>query len=70
MICCGQQLDRFLRGKICLFALFLTYSFVSNSGAVLAEHELLGCSGECRETGDGEVLVVQVGVVADDLVSL
>lgn len=47
-----------------------TYALLFYGGAVGAEDQFLGCAGEVGETGDGEVFVVEVGVVAEDLVGL
>lgn len=46
------------------------YSFLSNSGAVLSEDELLSCSGEFRQTGDGKVFVVQSRILTEKFVCL
>jgi hypothetical protein len=46
------------------------YSLLLDGRAVAAEDELLGSSCEVRQTGNGQVLVVEVGVLAEDLVGL
>jgi hypothetical protein len=47
-----------------------TYALLLDSGAVTTEDKLLRGGCEVCETGDGQVLVVEVGVVAEDLVGL
>lgn len=46
------------------------YALVRKGWRVSAEHDLCGCGGEVRETGDWEIFVVEGGVVAEDFVGL
>ena len=46
------------------------YSLLLEGRAVAAKDELLGGRCEVRQTGNGQVLVVEVGVFAEDLVGL
>jgi hypothetical protein len=46
------------------------HALLLQGGAVCSENELLGGAREVRKTGDGEVLVVEVRVIAQDLVGL
>src|SRR4051812_6459252 len=48
----------------------LAHPLFPDGWAVAAEHELLRGRSEFGETGDGEILMVEVGVVSDDVVSL
>lgn len=45
-------------------------ALLGQGGRVAAEDQLDGFAGEGGEAGDGEVFVVEVGVIAEDLVSL
>lgn len=47
-----------------------THSLVLESGAVLAQDELLRRRRELCETGNGQVLVVEVGVLAEEVFGL
>lgn len=47
-----------------------THALFLEGGAVGAEDKLLRGRGEVSQAGDGQVLVVEVGVVAEDLVGL
>jgi hypothetical protein len=48
----------------------LTYPLVLDGGAVAAQHQLLRRRRELGQSGNGQVLVVEVGVVVDLLVGL
>jgi hypothetical protein len=45
-------------------------ALLGQGGRGAAEDQLDGFAGEGREPGDGEVFVVEVGVIAEDLVGL
>lgn len=45
-------------------------SLVGDGRGLLSQNELLGCGGEVGKTGDWEVFVVEVRVVADEFVGL
>jgi hypothetical protein len=45
-------------------------ALLGEGGGVGAQDELARLAGEGGEAGDGEVFVVEVGVVTDDLVGL
>jgi hypothetical protein len=47
-----------------------THSLFLDGGAVTAEDKLLGGCCEVWQAGNGQVLVVEVGVLAEDLVGL
>jgi hypothetical protein len=47
-----------------------TYPFLVDRGAVAAYDELLCCGGETGQTTDGKILVVQVGIVVNGVISL
>ena len=47
-----------------------TYSLFANCRAVCADDQLLGCGGELCETTDGEVFVVEGGIVVDGVIGL
>jgi hypothetical protein len=46
------------------------YPLVLDGGAVLAKDELLRSGRELWETGDGKILMVEIGVFAEDIVGL
>ena len=45
-------------------------ALLGNGGRGGANEELAGLAGEGRETGDGEILMIELGVVAEDLIGL
>lgn len=45
-------------------------SLLGDGWGLLAQNELLRGGGEVGQTGDGEVFVVEIGVVADEFVGL
>lgn len=47
-----------------------THSLFLDGGAVTTKNELLGGCCEFWQTGNGQILVVEVGVLAQDLVGL
>jgi len=47
-----------------------TYSVLFDGRAVRAQDQLLGCRRELCEASDGQIFVVEVGIVAQDLVGL
>ena len=47
-----------------------THSLFLDGGAVTTKDKLLGSCCEVRQTDNGQVLVVEVGIIAEDLVGL
>lgn len=47
-----------------------TYPFLFDGGAVRADDELLSCCCEIGQTADGEIFVVESGIVVDGVISL
>lgn len=47
-----------------------TYALLFDGGAVGADDQLLGGAGEVGETCDGKVFMVEVRIIAEDLVGL
>ena len=47
-----------------------TYSLVFDCGAVGAYNEFLGGGGEIGQAADGEVFVVEIGIIVDGVVGL
>jgi hypothetical protein len=47
-----------------------TRSSILDSSTFRTENELLSSGGEISETGDRKIFVVEIGVVAEDLVGL
>ena len=48
----------------------VTHSFLLDGEAVTTENELLRRFCELRQTSDGQVLVVEVRIIAKDIISL
>lgn len=47
-----------------------TYPFLFDGWAIGSKHKFLSGEGEICKTGDGEIFVVEVGVVSQDIICL
>lgn len=63
-----DEISLCLRCVCCLFG--WAYPFFFDGGAVRAYDELLSCCCEIGQTADGEIFVVDSGIIVDGVISL